>query len=102
MSEISGKQSCRVTKATPMPDRPYQMVGADLFVYVEKNYVVVTDYYSLYPQVCKLHTITAETVITSMKAIFSWHSVPSEVFTEIKPQFAERLGTVVLTSIKVC
>lgn len=67
-------------KPHPVPDRPYQKVGADLFVSGGKDYIVVTDYYSLYPEVCRLHTTTAETVITSMKAIFSRHGVPSGSF----------------------
>lgn len=70
----------------PVPDRPYQKVGADLFVSEGKDYIVVTDYYSLYPEV--LHTITAEAGITSMKAIFSRYGVPSEVFTDNGPQFS--------------
>lgn len=75
-------------KPHPVPDRPYQKVGADLFVSGGKDYIVVTDYFSLYPEVCRLHTTTAETLITSMKAIFSRHGVPSEVFTDNGPQFA--------------
>ena len=75
-------------KPHTVPDRPYQKVGADLFVSAGKDYIVMTDYYSLYPVVCKLHTTTAEAVITSMKAIFSRHGVPSEVFTDNGPQFS--------------
>uniref|UniRef100_A0A8P4K6X5 Integrase catalytic domain-containing protein n=1 Tax=Dicentrarchus labrax TaxID=13489 RepID=A0A8P4K6X5_DICLA len=38
--------------------------------------------------VCRLHTMTAEAVITSMKAIFSRYGVPSEAFTDNGPQFS--------------
>lgn len=44
----------------PVPERPYQKVGADLFVCDGKDYIVVTDYR---------------------------HSVPNEVFTDNGPQF---------------
>lgn len=70
------------------PDRPYQKVGADLFACQGKDYLVVTDYYSLYPEVCRLTTTTAEAVITCMKSIFSRHGVPSQVFSDNGPQFA--------------
>lgn len=70
------------------PDRPYQKVGADLFACQGKDYLVVTDYYSLYPEVCRLNTTTAEAVITCMKAIFSRHGVASQVFSDNGPQFA--------------
>lgn len=56
----------------PVPERLYQKVGADLFVCDGKDYIVVTDYYSLYPEVCKLQTITAEAVITSMNILQTW------------------------------
>lgn len=75
-------------KPHSVPDRPYQKVGADLFVCAGRDYIVVTDYYSLYPEVSRLHTTTAEAVITSMKAIFARHGVPSEVFTDNGPQFS--------------
>ncbi len=63
-------------KPHPVPDRPYQKVGADLFVSGGKDYILVTDYYSLYPEVCRLLTTTAETVITAIKGIFSRYGVP--------------------------
>lgn len=75
-------------KSHSVPDRPYQKVGADLFVCARNDFIVVTDYYSLYPEVIRLHTTTAEAVITSMKAIFARHGVPSEVFTDNGLQFS--------------
>lgn len=75
-------------KPHPVPSRPYEKVGADLFVSEGKDYIVITDYYSLYPEVCTLHRTKAEAVITSMKAVFSRHGVPSEVFTDNGPQFS--------------
>lgn len=48
----------------------------------------MTDYYSLYPEVCRLHTTTAEAVITSAKAIFSRNGVLSEAFSDNGPQFS--------------
>jgi len=75
-------------KPHPVPDRPSQKVGVDLFVSGGKDNIVVADYYSLHPEVCRLHTTTAETVITSRKAIISRHGVPSEVFTDNGPQFS--------------
>ncbi|KAK0143083.1 hypothetical protein N1851_018783 [Merluccius polli] len=75
-------------KPHPAPDRPYEKVGADLFACQGKDYLVVTDYYSLYPEVCRLHSTTADAVITCMKAIFARHGGASEVFTDNGPQFS--------------
>ena len=87
MPEISSNPA-EPLKTHPVPDRQYQDVGADLFVSEGKDYIVVTDYYSLYPEVCSLHTKTAEAMITFMKAIFSRHGVPTKVFTDNGPQFS--------------
>lgn len=57
------------------------------FMYVAGPVTLAVTDYSLYPEVCTLHTTSAETVIASMKAIFGRHGVPSEVFTENGPQF---------------
>ncbi|KAL7881434.1 hypothetical protein AOLI_G00082820 [Acnodon oligacanthus] len=72
----------------PVPQRPYQKVGADWFTCNNKDFLVVTDYYSLYPEVCGLTSTIAENIITCMKSIFSRHGVPTEVFTDNGPQFS--------------
>lgn len=72
----------------PVPQRPYQKVGADLFTCNNKDFLIVTDYYSLYPEVCGLSSTSAENVITCMKSIFSRHGIPTEVFTDNGPQFS--------------
>uniref|UniRef100_A0A8C4SL18 Integrase catalytic domain-containing protein n=1 Tax=Erpetoichthys calabaricus TaxID=27687 RepID=A0A8C4SL18_ERPCA len=75
-------------KPHPVTQRPYQKVGADLFTCDQKDYLIVTDYYSLYPEVCGLSKATAENVIVCMKSIFSRHGVPEEVFTDNGLQFS--------------
>lgn len=74
-------------KSHPVLERPYQKVGADLFTCHGKNYLLVTDYYSFYPEVCALNTTTAENVISCLKSIFARHGVPTEVFRDNGPQF---------------
>lgn len=60
-------------KLHSVPDRPYQKVGADLFECAGGDFIVVTYYYSMYPEVSRLCTTTAVVVITSTKAIFARH-----------------------------
>ncbi|KAL7882928.1 hypothetical protein SRHO_G00005860 [Serrasalmus rhombeus] len=48
----------------PVLQRPYQKLGADLFTCNNKDFLIVTDYYSLYPEVCGLTSIIAENVIS--------------------------------------
>ena len=38
-------------KPRPVPTRPWEKVGSDLFELQRKNFLIITDYYSLWPEV---------------------------------------------------
>lgn len=82
------KQQVEPLSPHAVPERPYQKVGADLFDCIGKMHIVVTDYYSNYPEVQTLPTTTSKAVISCMKSIFARHGVPMEVFTDNGPQFS--------------
>jgi hypothetical protein len=69
-------------------ERPWQKLGADLFMWQDKNYLLITDYYSSYPEMCTLKGTGSKPVIDFMKATFARHGVPDEVFTDNGPQFS--------------
>ena len=56
-----------------------------------ESYVVVTDYYSRYPEVLKLRDITAKGVIDALKAIFSRHGIPETLVSDNGPQYSSEL-----------
>ena len=58
---------------TALPDLPWQRVSSDLFVFKGESYVVVTDYYSRYPEVLKLRDTPAKGVIDALK-VTTWYS----------------------------
>ena len=47
----------------------------------------MVDYYSRYPEVIKLPTITLSAIITAMKSIFSRHRIPHTVIGDNGPQY---------------
>ena len=59
-----------------IPDRPWQKVGADIFSFKQKDYILVVDYYSKYPEILHLPDKTASTVIMHLKEIFARHGIP--------------------------
>ena len=67
-------KSADTLKPHPVPTQPRQKIGTDLFQTNRRNYIVVMDYYSLWPEVYQLHRITSTDVITVMKNIFSLSS----------------------------
>lgn len=76
---------------TPIPERPWQRVGTDLFTWDKKTYLVVIDYFSRYIEVAHLHAASAETVISALKNIFARHGVPVVLMSDNGPQYASSL-----------
>ncbi|CAL9699730.1 unnamed protein product [Knipowitschia caucasica] len=72
----------------PVPYRPYYKVGADLFDCNGKTFIVVTDYFSNYPEVGQLQSTSSKTVISYLKTVFARHGIPCELFTDNGPQFS--------------
>jgi len=71
----------------PIPDRPWQMIGTDLFTWNNAEYIVVVDYLSNYIEVDKLKSTTSSQVIRSLKSVFSRHGVPETVVSDNGPQY---------------
>lgn len=69
------------------PERPWEVVGMDLFKLNGMWYLIVTDYYSRYPEIAKLDRLTSSEVINHVKSIFARHGIPDIVRTDNGPQF---------------
>lgn len=82
------KQQAEPLMPHPVPHRPYYKVGADLFDCGGKSYIVVTDYFSNYPEVGALQSTTSKAVISYLKTVFARHGVPCELFSDNAAQFS--------------
>ncbi|RXN13854.1 sec1 family domain-containing 2-like protein [Labeo rohita] len=71
----------------PIPNRPWQTVGTDLFTWNNEDYIVVVDYYSRYLDLEKLKSTTAAAVILKLKKICASHGIPEKVISDNGPQF---------------
>lgn len=65
----------------------------DLFYLEEKDYLLVTDYFSRFPEIALLSSLTATTIITHLKSFFARHGTPEVVFTDNGPQFRKIQGS---------
>lgn len=64
--------------STKLPEYPWQQVGVDLFYFKGKDYLMVVDYFSRYPEIARLTSTTAQGVIGALKKIFSRHGSQKE------------------------
>ena len=75
-------------KATPLPDRPWQRLGADLCEWQGKMYLVLIDYFSRWIEVEHLIRSDSETVVQKLYAIFARFGLPETLRSDGGPQFS--------------
>ena len=67
---------------THIPDEPWQEVATDPFHLDGKNYLLVIEYLSNYPEIALLSNMSATYVIKHMKSIFARHGIPQIVYSD--------------------
>lgn len=82
------KQLAEPLMTHPVPHGPYYKVGTDLFDCDGKSYIVVTDYFSNFPEVGVLQSTSSKAVISYLKTVFARHGIPCELFSDNGPQFS--------------
>ena len=79
--------------------KPWHKVATDLFTLGGKEYLLVIDYFSNYPEVMQIKSKNAKAVISGLKAIFSRHGIPVALTSDNVPftshefvEFADHYG----------
>lgn len=75
-------------KPTECPQRPWQKLGADLFVLEGKTYLLVVDYFSRFLEIAALCHTRSTDVITHLKSMFARHGIPETLMSDNGPQFS--------------
>ncbi|XP_023814982.1 uncharacterized protein K02A2.6-like [Oryzias latipes] len=81
------KQSKEPMVVSELPVAPWHKVGMDLFHLRGKDYLVVIDYYSNFPEMALLTNSSSNCVITHAKSIFARHGIPHIVISDNGPCF---------------
>ena len=71
-----------------LPKYPWQVVGTDLFELNKRNYLLVVDYFSRYPEVIQVTSTTSPTIISALKSVFLRHGIPEIVRSANGPQYS--------------
>ena len=69
----------------PVPTRPWEKVGVDYFTLDGKDFLLVVDYFSKFPEVLQVTSKTAQATIAKLKIIFARHSIPQVVMADNMP-----------------
>ena len=72
---------------TPVPEYPFQKVGADLFTLDGVTYQLTVEYYSKWLSIAPLHDTKSIDVIRELKRIFADFGSPEILVTDGGPQF---------------
>ncbi len=88
-----------------VPLLPWSKVGMDIFYYEGVDYLVIVDYRSKYPEVIKLRSKTAKSVIQACKETFARHGIPQTAIADNMPfasaelqEFAKEWDFEIITS----
>lgn len=65
-----------------IPNRPWQILGSDLFEFNDKNYLITVDYYSNFFEVDRIEDKTTKSVIPKLKAHLARHGICDELMTD--------------------
>ena len=72
----------------PLPEYLWQVIGTDLFEFKGLHYLIAIDYFSRYPEVTKLASLSSEGTIAALKAIFARHAIPEIVRSDNGTQYS--------------
>ena len=69
----------------PVPTRPWEKVGVDYFMLDGKDFLLVVDYFSKFPEVLQVASKTAQATIAKLKIIFAQHCILQVVMADNMP-----------------
>ena len=92
-------------KPVPLPHRPWDKIALDLKGPIAgskyKYLLVIMDYYSKWPEVIGVKTITAINIINKLKQLFSRYGIPKVVVSDNGTQFVAKETSMFFEQLKI-
>ena len=70
-----------------IPLRPWEVLGADVFHFNNKNYLCIVDYHSKFPVIIRLEGLSTENLIATAKIIFAEYGIPCKLMSDAGTNF---------------
>ena len=87
---ISKSQQKEPAIAMEIPNRPWQRLGVDIFFQGGKWYLWIADYYSKFPIIHLLPSLTSKDVISAVSSSISVFGIPDEIISDCGSQFVAK------------
>ena len=81
-------QQSEPLRSHKIPPLPWAKVGTDILHKNSRNYLVTVDYYSKWPELTLLPSMTSTRVITALRSQFARYGVPSVVVSDNGPCYS--------------
>ena len=78
----SKSQRCEPLQSHPTPEIPWNTVATDLYEIKNSKYLLLVDYYSRFPVLCKLGSTTSKVLVQEMKAVFAELGAPNVIVSD--------------------
>ena len=83
-------QPRETVQSHPVPDFPWDSLASDIFHLNNMDYLLIVDYYSRFPVLRKLCSLTSKTVIRHFKEVFAEFGIPKTIISDGGTQFTSQ------------
>ena len=70
-----------------IPLRPWEVLGADIFHFNNKNYLCIVDYHSKFPVIKRMEGLSTASLITTTKVKFAEYGIPCKLMSDAGTNF---------------
>ena len=88
--ENQPSQRAEPLQSHEIPPLPWSKVGTDLLQKDGRNYIVIVDYYSKWPELTRLNSCTSAAVINALKSQFARYGIPTVLISDNGPCYSSK------------